>query len=123
MKRYVPQPIKRKTYHIIDLDIDIVVEETTRKEIFSWLDEYLENFQYSWFNPSDDVFHILYSDGSSDSIDQNYDGHHVRKQNIISMVYDNASTSIVFGPYEINYYGVVTPAFETDIDPNIVEVK
>ena len=122
MKRYVQQPYKHKTYHIIDIDTDIIVEETTRKEVFSYIDEYLENLQYDWFDPSDDAFHILYSDGTYDDIDQNYDGHRIRKQNIVSMVYDNPCTSIVYGPYEINYYGVVTPSTVTDIDESNIEL-
>ena len=123
IKSYRLQPYKRKTYHIVDIDCDIIVEETTRKEVFSYMDEYIENFQFDWFDPSDDAFHILYADGTYDDIDQNYDGHHIHKQNIISMVYDNPGTSIVYGPYEINYYGVVTPATTTQIDENVVLVK
>lgn len=122
MKRYVRQPYKHKTYHIIDIDMDIIVEETTRKEVFSYIDEYLENLQYDWFDPSDDAFHILYADGTYDDIDQNYDGHRIRKQNIVSMVYDNPGTSVVYGPYEINYYGVVTPSTVTDIDESNIEL-
>ena len=104
VKSYKLQPYKRKTYHIVDIDCDIIVEETTRKEVFSYMDEYIENFQNEWFDASDESFHILYADGTYDDIDQNYDGHRIRKQNIISMVYDNPGTSIVYGPYEINYY-------------------
>ncbi len=127
MKRLVSayklQPYKRKTYHINDIDCDIIVEETTRKEVFSYIDVYLENFAYDWFDASDEAFHILYSDGSYDDIDINYDGHKIRKTNIVSMVYDNPGTSIVFGPYEINQYGVVTPSTETIIDENVTLVK
>ena len=123
MKKYIRtsklQPYNRKTYHIKDIDTDIIVEETTRKEVLGYLEEYLDNLPYDWFDPSDEVFHILYSNGSFDSIDQNYDGHKIAKTGIVAMVYDNPSTSITFGPYEINAYGVVTPAFDTEIDPNI----
>lgn len=123
MKKYVPQPYKRRKFLIQDIDAMCYVEETTRKELFSFLDEFLENLQYEWFE-SDDTFSILYSNGQSDFISQDdYDGHHIRYQGIISMVYSNSEDSIVFGPYEINEYGVVTPSDEMIIDPNIVEVK
>lgn len=127
MKRYIKcyklQPIKVKKYHIIDLDCDITVEETTRKEVLSWLDEFIENLQYDWF-VSDDTYMILYSDGKEEYISQdNYDGHSVRRIGILSMVYSNPEDSVVFGPYAINDAGVVTTSAYMDIDPNIVEVK
>lgn len=124
MKRYVLQPRKVKTYLIKDLDCEIIVEETTRKEILSYLDEYLENLE-DGYDMSDFAFHILYTNGNAVSIVDNddTDAHQIRRQNILSMVYDNPSTSMTFGPYSINEYGVVTPSTEMSIDPNIVEVK
>lgn len=128
MKKYIKsaglQPVKLRKYHIIDLDCDIEVEETTRKEILSYLDEYLENLEYG-YDMSDFAFHILYTNGNTVSIvDNDYtDAHQIRRQNILSMVYDNPSTSMTFGPYSINEYGVVTPSTQMSIDPNIVEVK
>ena len=126
MKRYVSaglQPVKVHKYHIIDLDCEIIVEETTRKEILSYLDEYLENLEYG-YDMSDFAFHILYTNGKAISIVDNddTDAHQIRRQNILSMVYDNPSTSMTFGPYAINEYGVVTPSDKMYIDPNIEEV-
>jgi len=120
MKRYVNQPYKRKTYHIKDLDCDMLVEETTRKEILSYLDEYLENLGYG-YDMSDFAFHILYTDGNAVSIVDNddTDAYKIKRQNIQSIVYDNPSTSMTFGPYSINEYGVVTPSTEMYIDENI----
>lgn len=130
MKRhFIKRPIlassvlKSKTFHIEDIDVDILVEECTRKELLSWLDEYLNNFNYEWFDPSEETFNILYNDGHYDMIDEAYDGHHIRRTGIASIVYDNPETSMVFGNYEINEYGVVTPSFNTDIHPNITEVS
>lgn len=128
MKRYIKavglQPVKHRKYHIIDLDHNIFVEETTRKEVLSWLDEFLENLQYDWYQDDDTSFAILYSDGSSDFITQSdYDGHRIKRTGIFSMVYSNPENCVVFGPYEINQYGVVTPAFEMHIDDNIERVE
>ena len=128
MKRYIKtaglQPVKNRKYHIIDLDQDIFVEETTRKEVLSWLDEFLENLQYDWYQDDDTSFAILYADGSSDFISQSdYNGHRIKRTGILSMVYSNPEDCIVFGPYEINQYGVITPSTEMRTDPNIEEVK
>lgn len=127
MKRYIKcyklQPIKVKQYHIIDLDCDIIVEETTRKEVLGWLNDFIENLQYDWF-VSDDAYMILYSNGEEEYISQdNYDGHHIRKTGILSMVYSNSEGCVTFGPYAINDAGVVTTSSYMDIDPNIVEVN
>lgn len=127
MKRYIKcyklQPVKVKKYHIIDLDCDITIEETTRKEVLGWLDDFIENLQYDWF-VSDDTYMILYSNGEEEYISQdNYDGHHIRKTGILSMVCNNPEDSVTFGPYAINDAGVVTTSAYMDIDPNIVEVK
>ena len=123
MKRYVRQKVKTKIYRIKDEDFELIVEETTRKELLSYLDEYLENLE-SGFDMSDFAFHILYNTGDTVSIiDTDYDGQPIRRQNILSMVYDNPCTSITYGPYAINAYGVVTPSVNMEIDDNIEEVK
>lgn len=128
MKKYIRagklQPTKVRKYHIKDIDTFIEVEETTRKEVLSWLDEFLENLQYDWYTDDDTSYAILYFDGSRDFITQSdYDGHRVKRTGIASIVYSNPEDYIVFGPYEMNAYGVVTPAFEMSIDDNIEEVK
>ena len=115
---------KDRRFLIKDIDCEIVVEVISRKEVLSWMDQYLENLPYEWFDGSDDCFHILYKDGSYDCINEDYDGHKIRRQNIASIVYDNPCTSIVYGNFAINEYGVITTAFEEDINKtNIVEVK
>ena len=123
MKGYVRQKVKTKIYLIKDIDEEVIVEETTRKELLSYLDEYLENLE-SGFDMSDFAFHILYNTGDTVSIvDTDYDGQPIRRQNILSMGYYNPSTSITYGPYAINAYGVVTPSVNMEIDDNIEEVK
>ena len=123
MKRYVNQKVKTKIYLIKDIDCELIVEETTRKELLSYLDEYIENLE-SGFDMSDFAFHILYNTGDTVSIvDTDYDGQPIRRQNILSMVYDNPSTSVTYGSYAINAYGVVTPSANMEIDDNIEEVK
>ena len=115
---------KDRIFNIIDIDADIVVEVVkTRKEVFLWMDDFIENLQYKWFD-SDDIFMILYDDGTEDYIDRDYDGHKIKKQHISSMVYSNDCTYIAFGNFAINEYGVVTTSLEEEIsDFNIKEVK
>lgn len=115
---------KDRRFLIQDIDCETLVEVTSRKEVLSWLDEYLENLPNEWFNASDDAFAILYKDGSYDYINEDYDNHKIKRQNIVSIVYTNACTDIVYGNFEINEYGVVTPAFVEKIsDANIIEIK
>lgn len=115
---------KDRIFLIQDINCEVIVEVAkTQKEIFDWLDNYTENLEYDWFDASDDCFHILYKDGSYDCIDTNYDGHKIKRNNIASMVYDNPCTSIVYGNFAINEYGVVTTSFEEIIDTNIIESK
>ena len=33
----------REIYKIIDLDCEVIIENTTRKDVLGWLDEYVEN--------------------------------------------------------------------------------
>lgn len=111
-------------FKIIDLDCEIIIEKTTRKDVLGWLDEYIDNFQYDFFDPSDDSFEILYKDGSWDFINEDYDGHKIRRQQIESICYNNACTSIVYGHFEINEYGVVYASAEEKIAAeNIIEIK
>lgn len=39
-----------RTFLIKDINYKIVVEPTTRKNILSYLDEYLENLEYDFFS-------------------------------------------------------------------------
>lgn len=112
-----------KEFLIKDIDCTMIIEEESRKELLSWMDEYLENNKYDWFDGSDQAFHILYKDGSYDLINEEYDGHKVKKTNIESIVYNNPCTSMVYGNYEINEYGVVTTSKEKKIHENIIEIR
>lgn len=118
--------IKTRTFLIQDIGCEVLVEKvkTIRDIFYYWLEDYIDNLQYDWFDGSDDCFHILYKDGSYDCINEEYDGHKIKRKNIASIVYDNACTSIVYGNFEINEFGVVTTAFEEMIaETNIVEIK
>lgn len=109
-----------REFLIKDIDCKVIIEVMTRKNALEYIDEHIENIEYDM---SDFAFSILYKDGSEDSVVGNdYDGHKIKRQNIESIVIDNPETSMVFGNYEINEYGVVTPSFETKIDENIEEV-
>lgn len=116
-------PYKIRRFLIKDIDVMMTVEVTTRKEVLSYLDQYLENFQYEYYDPSLDCFRIFYKDGTMEYVDENYDGHKIKRQHIAAIVYDNPEDSIVFGNFEINDCGVVSPLFEEQIaDDNIVEI-
>lgn len=116
--------LKTRTFKIVDIDCESIIEVSpTRKEVFEWMEEYIDNLQYDWFDGSDDSFAILYDDGTEDYINEEYDGHKIRKQHIVSMVYNNACTAIVYGGFAINEYGVVTTSREVVIAAkNIVEI-
>ena len=114
--------VKSRYFLIKDIDEKIIVEETTLKDIIGYIEEYLENIEY-WNDMSDYAFRILYKDGSTDEVSGNdYNGHKIKRINILSIVVDNACTSITYGNYRINQYGVVNPSSEMEIDNNIIEV-
>lgn len=117
--------IKTRTFRILDIDCKSIVEIVkTQKEVLSWMDEYLENLEYDWFEAADDAFEILYKDGTVDFINEDYDGHKIRRNNIASIVYNNACTAIVYGGFQINEYGVVTASESIKIaEENIEEVE
>lgn len=113
-----------RTFKIEDIDCEVTVEVVGKqKDIFDFVDEYTENLVYDWFDGSDDSFEILYKDGTTDYIDEEYDGHKIKRNNIKAMVYNNACTAVVYGNFEINEYGVVYAAETEKIaDTNITEV-
>lgn len=114
--------MKTREFLIKDIDCKVIVEETTRKEVLSWLKDYVDNFNYDC-DMSDIAFSILYKDGTSDFINEDYDGHKIKLTNIASIVYDNPCTSMVYGNYSINEYGVVSTSFEMEIEEsNIIEL-
>ena len=114
----------RRNFRIKDIDCESTVEiVNTQKEALSWMDEYIENLGYDWFEASDDTFEILYKDGKQDYINEEYDGHRIRRNNIASIVYNNACTAIVYGGFKINEYGVVTASKDIEIaEENIEEI-
>lgn len=116
---------KDRTFKIIDIDSEMLVEvASTRKEILTYLDDFIDYL--TWSNDADcsDMFSLLYDDGTEDVIDISYDGHKIRRKNIVSMVYDNPGSSMVYGPFKMNEYGVVTTSFEENIDnANITEIR
>lgn len=121
--------MKRRYFYMKDIECTIKVEEITRKEMLSWLDDFtkcvLENNYYKsrFYYVEDDVYEILYKDGTTDYIDENYDGHKIRKQNIAAIVNSNAESYMTYGKYEVSETGAVYAAFEEKIDDtNIIEV-
>lgn len=100
-----------KKHYIADVDCTIEVEIMSKaKDVLDWMDEYIENLQYDWFDSSDDSFEILYKDGTIEYVDSEYDGHKIKRQNIKSIVYNNPEDYIVYGEYEMNEFGVAHTA-------------
>ena len=95
-------------FYIENIDCISIVEFYSRKELLSYMDEYIENMAYDWYDASDDTFSIQYEDGSIDYINEEYDGHHIKRQHIVSIVWNNPCTAIVYGGFNINEHGVVT---------------
>lgn len=114
--------MKLKQFLITDIDEKMIVAETSRKDILGYIDDHIENIALG--NDMDDyAFRILYKDGSIDGVPGNdYDGHKIKRINIVSIVVDNPWTSITYGNYRVNQYGVVNPSSEMGIDKNIMEV-
>ena len=117
----MPKYLKAKTREFLIKGDYYVIEEITRKNALQYIDRIIENIGH--YNIMGDfTFSILYKDGTTDYIGNDYDGHKIKRQNIESIVIDNAETTMVFGNYEINRYGVVIPSFETIIDEDIKEL-
>ena len=117
--------VAERIFKVEDIDCEIIVEVVSKqKDIFDFLDEYIDNLSYDWFDGSDDSFEILYNDGTSEYISDDYDGHKIRRNNIASMVYNNACTAVVYGKFEVNEYGIVYASADEKIaEQNITEVK
>ena len=104
--------IRVKEYEINDMDgITSTVEEcSTQKEILNLLDEMLDNVNngYDWnYEFENDSFYIEYNDGTSYYAGEYEDLGTYRKKNIHRIIYTNACTTMVYGDYEVNEYGVV----------------
>ena len=117
---------KFRYFKIHDVDcVSQVSISSTAKEIFDYMDEYLENVcTVKGFDPSDDSFDILYKDGSTDCVNSDYDGHHIKRRGIASLVWTNACDNTVYGGWAINEHGVVIPS-ETIViaDCGITEIE
>ena len=101
--------MKTRIFLIEDINCETIVEFATRKELLSYLDEYAENCLHnSWFDGSNEQFTILYNNGTYDYINEEYDNHTIKRQNIKAICYDNPCTTMIYGHFNINEYGVVT---------------
>ena len=116
--------VKERIFRIEDIDAEAMVEVVNRqKDIFDFLDDYMDNFNEDFFCAEDDSFEILYKDGKTEYISSDWDGHKVRRNNILSMVYNNACTAVVYGNFEINEYGIVYASKDEVIaEENITEI-
>ena len=115
--------VAERIFKILDIDCEITVEVVNRqKDILDYMDEYIENMEYDWFDASDDAYMILYKDGTTEYIYEDYDGHKIRRKGIEAIVNNNPCTSVVYGNFSINQYGVVTPSDEEEIHENIKEI-
>lgn len=109
----------------------IYVEKATRKELLRQMDDYIEvitsevNSDPVWANALyDDSYVILYEDGIEECISAvDYDGHSVKRQHIVSIVYENPSTYMVYGNIRVSEDGIVYPSAEELIADCILEVS
>lgn len=118
--------MKKRYFLIEDIDCPTIVEVAkTQKEIFEIMDELIENNK-EYNTLKDECFTILYKDGTELVVNEEYDDFKVKKKNIKSIVYNNAETTVVYGFFKMNEFGVITPTCEEmDIiaDENIREIK
>ena len=106
-----------KKFYIEDVDCTFEVIETTRKEVLSYIDMIIDNIRmkeeiaknggFDNIDVSDMVGYILYKDGTSEYIDESFDGHKIRRTNIQSAMYEDGWETRTFGEYEVNECGVV----------------
>ena len=113
-------------FYIKDVECTTTISYTTRKELLWLLDNILNN-RYDTFEFMEDegaCFHIMYKDGSEDVIDMFYDGHKIKKINIASIVYTDATENLVYGDFEVSECGSVGASLTEKIDnTNVVEVS
>ena len=112
-------------FYIKDVECTTTVSYTTRKELLELLDNTINN-RYDTLEFMEDegaCFHIMYKDGSEDVIDMFYNGHKIKKIHIASMVYSDATETLVYGNFEVSECGTVSASLTEKIDDtNIVEV-
>lgn len=113
-------------FYIKDVECTTTVSYTTRKELLELLDNTINN-RYDTLEFMEDegaCFHIMYKDGSEDVIDMFYNGHKIKKIHIASMVYSDATETLVYGNFEVSECGSVCASLTEKIDnTNIVEVN
>lgn len=112
--------LENREFIIPSINCTSVVEFDTRKNLLDYMECFIENLKQG-FKP-EEYYDILYSDGTEDRIDQEYDGHKIRRQHIVSMVYNNVITSCVYGNFEINECGSVYPSIQTIISEKLKEI-
>lgn len=112
-----------RAFLIKDLGYRMCIEEASRKEILKCMDEFIDDLKYDELSSSVDHFTIYYKDGTMDFIGDGYDGHHIKRQHIASIVYENPRIDKVYGNFEINEYGKISPTLtETILHQNITEI-
>ena len=112
-------------FYIKDVECTTKVSYTTRKELLWLLDNTINN-RYDTLEFMEDegaCFHIIYKDGTDDIINMFYDGHKIKRINIASMVYSDATETLVYGNFEVSECGLVSASLTEKIDnTNVVEV-
>lgn len=114
--------MKNRYFYIPDIDAVETVEIDSRKNLLSIVDEAIESINNGMWEDAG-VISILYKDGSFEYIDEEYDGHKIRKINIVSIVWANPETYCVYGGFEVNEWGVVTASATEAIHQDIKEVS
>ena len=116
---------KDRYFYIKDVECTTTISYTTRKELLGLLDNIINN-RYDTFEFMEDegaCFHIIYKDGTDDIVNMFYDGHKIKRINIASIVYTDATENLVYGNFEVSECGSVSASLTEKIDnTNVVEV-
>ena len=105
-----------------EIDATLTVSYESRKTLLEMIDEMVKMMNSSE-GYRDCQYGILYKDGSADIIDEEFDGHKIRRTNIKSIVYTDGSGVMVYGHFEVNDALSVTASDEDVVDESIEEVN
>lgn len=107
-----------KYYYSEEMRSFTCVEFLKLRELFDLFDGLIYCNPNDW---DDQIFQIVYADGSSLYIDDTSDIIKFPRRNIISMIYSHAEGYCVYGNFHMDELGGITADDELSIDPNIIE--
>jgi hypothetical protein len=105
--------VKELTINTVDIgEINVIVNEYTRKEIKQLIAEWIENIEFcETLNQNPDMYiFVEYNDGTTYSRSYNDENGTFKKTGIKAVEMDDGYEYYTFGEYEFNEYGVLTVA-------------